>query len=81
MLGEGPVVHPRETFRRAITQGSASIIIAHNHPSGDVDPSDEDTAVTKLLFEAGRVIGIDVLDHVVFSDSKAFSFRDNKRIE
>jgi DNA repair protein RadC len=75
------VVHPRETFRRAIAQGSASIILAHNHPSGDADPSDEDKAVTKLMFEAGRVIGIDVLDHVVFSDSKAFSFRNNKNIE
>jgi DNA repair protein RadC len=75
------VVHPRETFRRAISEGSYSIIIAHNHPSGEVDPSHEDTQVTKLMFDAGQVIGINVLDHIVFSDSKAFSFRDNKNIE
>ena len=49
------LVHPRETFRRAVMQGSASIIVAHNHPSGEVDPSDEDTKVTKLLFEAGTI--------------------------
>jgi DNA repair protein RadC len=78
---QSSLVHPRETFRRAIAEGSASIIIAHNHPSGEVDPSDNDTQVTKLMFDAGEIIGIDVLDHVVFSDSKAFSFRDNKNIE
>jgi DNA repair protein RadC len=57
-----------------------SIIIAHNHPSGDVEPSEEDTKVTKLLFEAGHVIGIDLLDHVVFPDRKARSFRDSREI-
>jgi DNA repair protein RadC len=75
------VVHPRETFRRAIAEGSSDIIIAHNHPSGEVDPSDEDRKVTKLMIEAGKIIGIDMLDHVVFSDSKAFSFRENRNIE
>jgi len=75
------LVHPRETFRRAIAEGSNSIIIAHNHPSGEVDPSDNDTRVTKFMFDAGQIIGIDVLDHLMFSDSKAFSFRDNKQIE
>jgi DNA repair protein RadC len=75
------VVHPRETFRRAISQGSYAIIIAHNHPSGEVDPSDEDSRVTKLMVDAGNVIGIDMLDHIVFSGSKAFSFRENKYIE
>jgi hypothetical protein len=74
-------VHPRETFRRAIAEGASSIIIAHNHPSGEVDPSDNDTMVTKTMFDAGQIIGINVLDHIVFSDSKAFSFRDNKTIE
>src|SRR5918993_166434 len=52
------LVHPRETFRRAVIAGSASILVAHNHPSGEVDPSDEDTKVTKLLFEAGNILGI-----------------------
>jgi DNA repair protein RadC len=75
------LVHPRETFRRAIAEGSAAIIIAHNHPSGEVAPSDNDTRMTKVMFDAGQIIGIDVLDHLVFSGSKAFSFRDNKQIE
>jgi DNA repair protein RadC len=71
------LVHPRETFRRAVMQGSASIIVAHNHPSGEVDPSDEDTKVTKLLFKAGNILGIKMLDHVIFSKGKFFTFRDN----
>jgi DNA repair protein RadC len=71
------IVHPLETFRRAVSQGSASIIVAHNHPSGEVDPSDEDTKVTKLLFEAGNILGIKMLDHVIFSKKMFFSFREN----
>jgi DNA repair protein RadC len=72
------VIHPRETYRRAIIYGSAAIIVAHNHPSGQPDPSTEDMKVTKLLMEAGRVLGIDMLDHVVFSETRYFSFRDNR---
>jgi DNA repair protein RadC len=71
------LVHPRETFRRAVIQGSASIIVAHNHPSGEVDPSEEDTKVTKLLFEAGNILGIKMLDHVIIAKEIFFSFRDN----
>jgi DNA repair protein RadC len=71
------LVHPRETFRRAVIQGSASIIVAHNHPSGEVNPSEEDTKVTKLLFEAGNILGIKMLDHLIFAKKMFFSFRDN----
>jgi DNA repair protein RadC len=71
------LVHPRETFRRAVVQGSASIIVAHNHPSGEVEPSVEDTKVTKLLFEAGNILGITMVDHVIFAKGMFFSFRDN----
>ena len=71
------LVHPRETFRRAVMQGSASIIVAHNHPSGEVEPSDEDTKTTKLLHEAGNILGITMLDHVIFANDKFFSFREN----
>jgi DNA repair protein RadC len=71
------LVHPRETFRRAVMQGSASIIVAHNHPSGEVDPSEADTKTTKLLFEAGKILGITMLDHVIFAEEKFFTFRDN----
>jgi DNA repair protein RadC len=72
------VVHPRETFRRAVLAGSASIIVAHNHPSGDVELSTEDTKVTKLLFEAGRVLGIPLLDHLIFANESFFSFQENR---
>jgi DNA repair protein RadC len=72
------LVHPRETFRRAVCEGSAAIIVAHNHPSGEVEPSDEDTSVTKLLFEAGNILGIKLLDHVIFTPTQFFSFRDNR---
>jgi len=72
------LVHPRETFRRAIIAGSASIIVAHNHPSGEVEPSDEDTKTTKLLFEAGTLLGITLFDHVIFANDMFFSFRENK---
>src|SRR5918992_1778333 len=75
------LVHPRETFRRAVSQGSASIIVAHNHPSGEVEPSDEDTKVTKLLHESGNILGINLFDHVIFTNEKFFSFRDNKEGE
>ena len=71
------LVHPRETFRRAVLAGSTSIIIAHNHPSGDVEPSDEDTKVTKLMFEAGQLLGITMLDHIIFTKDSYFSFRNN----
>ena len=72
------LTHPRETFRRAIIAGSASIIIAHNHPSGETDPSDEDTKITKVMFEAGQLLGIHMLDHIIFTSGKYFSFRDNR---
>jgi DNA repair protein RadC len=75
------LVHPRETFRRAIMQGSACIIVGHNHPSGEVDPSGEDTRVTKTLFDAGKLLGIDMLDHVIFSPKAFFSFRENKIVQ
>jgi DNA repair protein RadC len=71
------VVHPRETYRRAVIAGSAAIIIAHNHPSGEVDPSDEDTKVTKAMFEAGSILGINMLDHIIFTKDKYFSFKNN----
>src|ERR687895_722312 len=72
------LVHPRETFRRAVIAGSASIIVAHNHPSGEVEPSDEDTRVTKLLHESGNILGINLFDHVIFTNDKFFSFRENR---
>ena len=59
------IVHPREVFKRALLNNSASIIVAHNHPSGDISPSNEDLAITKRLVDAGRIIGIPLLDHII----------------
>jgi DNA repair protein RadC len=61
--------------------GSASIIIAHNHPSGETDPSDEDTKVTKVMFDAGQILGINLLDHLIFTKDKYFSFKNKGRGE
>jgi DNA repair protein RadC len=59
------LVHPREVFREAIAMSSASIIVSHNHPSGSLEPSDEDLQITRRLKSAGEIIGIQVLDHVI----------------
>lgn len=62
------LVHPREVFRAACVASAASVIVAHNHPSGDPQPSAEDVRITKQLVAAGQVVGIPVLDHVVIGD-------------
>ncbi|AIE61763.1 JAB domain-containing protein [Bacillus methanolicus] len=61
------IVHPREVMKAAILNNAASIIVSHQHPSGDTTPSREDIEVTKRLAEAGKIIGIEVLDHVIVS--------------
>jgi DNA repair protein RadC len=73
-------VHPRETFRRAIVEGSYSIIVAHNHPTGDVTPSEADTRLTHSLHEAGELLLIPLLDHIIFTDKSEsfFTFKENK---
>jgi DNA repair protein RadC len=68
------VVHPREVFRAAVAESAASMILVHNHPSGDPTPSPEDRAVTSQLADAGRLLGIPVLDHVVIGDGRYVSF-------
>lgn len=64
----GAIVHPREVFQFAIIANAASIIVAHNHPSGDPSPSINDIAITKRLKEAGKLIGIKLLDHLVIGE-------------
>lgn len=64
-LVDSSLVHPREVFRPAISDGACSVVLVHNHPSGDPTPSAEDLKVTRQLVEAGKVIGIKVIDHVV----------------
>lgn len=70
------IVHPREVFRAAIKCSSASVICAHNHPSGDPSPSEEDILMTKRLIEAGEIVGIDILDHIVIGDGKFVSLKE-----
>jgi DNA repair protein RadC len=73
-------IHPRETYRRAVREGAESIIVAHNHPSGDVTPSDADSKTTRVLHEAGQILKIPLLDHIIFTDKEEtfFSFKENK---
>ncbi|MCD6490042.1 MAG: DNA repair protein RadC [Thermodesulfobacterium sp.] len=73
------LVHPREVFKTAIQHLAATVVIAHNHPSGDPEPSEDDIEITKRLVEAGKLIGIDILDHIIIAKDNFFSFK-NKRI-
>ncbi len=70
------IVHPREVFRTALIESAAHIIVAHNHPSGDPAPSREDVDITKKLVETGKIMGIDVLDHVIIGDGRHFSMKE-----
>ena len=70
-------VHPRDLFRQAISMNSCSIIIAHNHPSKILDPSLSDILLTKKFKKIGILIQIPILDHVIFSDTNYYSFREN----
>ncbi|MDH4619996.1 JAB domain-containing protein [Brevibacillus sp. AY1] len=69
---DSSIVHPRETFKIAIISNSASVIVAHNHPSGDPTPSQPDLDVTKRLQEAGELLGIPVLDHIIVGTEGAY---------
>jgi DNA repair protein RadC len=68
------LVHPRELFQRAILLGAVAVAIGHNHPSGQAGPSADDEKVTKVLKEAGNILGIKVLDHVIVTEDEHFSF-------
>jgi len=70
------IVHPREVYKDAVVASAASIIVAHNHPSGDPTPSAEDVAVTKRLMQAGEIMGIDLLDHIVIGDGVFVSLKE-----
>jgi len=69
-------VHPREVFSDAIAERAASIILVHNHPSGNTDPSHEDIAVTKRLVEAGEILGIKIPDHIIVSKDGYTSMKE-----
>ncbi|MBU4057038.1 DNA repair protein RadC, partial [Patescibacteria group bacterium] len=74
------LVHPREVFKPAIDCLASSVILAHNHPSGDSEPSEDDLDLTKRMVEAGKILGIEVIDHVIISNSNSFSFKDKNLI-
>ncbi len=71
------IVHPREIFANAVADRAASIIFVHNHPSGNLNPSDDDIKTTSRLVKAGNIMGIKVLDHIIISKKGYFSFNDN----
>ena len=70
------LVHPREVFRCAIRSNAAAVVVTHNHPSGDPEPSPQDRAVTERLVEAGELLGIPLLDHVILGDGRWVSMRE-----
>ncbi|MFH0779150.1 MAG: DNA repair protein RadC, partial [Candidatus Eisenbacteria bacterium] len=72
------LVHPREVFQPAVECSSASVILLHNHPSGDAEPSREDLLLTKRLTAAGEIMGIDVLDHVIVTRQSFLSLKERK---
>jgi DNA repair protein RadC len=69
-------IHPREVFKEAIRRSAAAVILVHNHPSGNPEPSADDLRITARLQEAGRVVGIDVLDHIIIGDGRFVSLRE-----
>lgn len=72
------LVHPRDVFEKAIRKNASTMILIHNHPSGNPSPSDEDRHLTKRLTEAGILMGIEVIDHVIVGNGKYFSFKENQ---
>ncbi|MGL6145019.1 MAG: RadC family protein, partial [Macrococcoides caseolyticum] len=70
------IVHPREVFKEAVKRSAAAIIVVHNHPSGDPEPSYEDIEATKRLIKCGEIFGIDVLDHIIIGDGYYVSIKE-----
>lgn len=74
------LVHPREVFEPAVRHLAAQVILSHNHPSGDPEPSEDDLKITKRLAKAGKILGIDIVDHVIVTKNDFFSFKENNLI-
>ncbi len=74
-------VHPREVFADPITDRATAIIVAHNHPTGNLSPSKDDIAITRQLESAGETLGIRLLDHIIFGHKEYFSFKENNKLE
>ncbi len=74
------IVHPREVFRPAVVSSAAAVLLVHNHPSGDPEPSEEDLSITKRLVQAGEILGISVLDHVILASRGVVSLRARQQL-
>jgi len=74
------LIHPREIFQEALLHNAASVILVHNHPSGDPEPSEDDIEITKRIQEAGKIMGIDVLDHIIIAKKQVYSFKEYKLV-
>jgi DNA repair protein RadC len=70
------LVHPREVFKEALAHSAASVILAHNHPSGDPEPSEDDLKITRKLVESGKILGVEVIDHIIVGKNSFYSFRE-----
>ncbi|OGW57073.1 MAG: hypothetical protein A3D21_00425 [Nitrospirae bacterium RIFCSPHIGHO2_02_FULL_42_12] len=69
------IVHPREVFKDAIMHNAYSVVLAHNHPSGDPEPSEDDIKMTRQLIDSGKILGIEVIDHIIVTQNKYLSFK------
>ena len=76
-LADKTIAHPREVFKNVIRNSGISIVIVHNHPSGNTDPSDADISMTERINEAGKLLGIRLLDHIIISTDGYYSFREH----
>lgn len=74
------LAEPREIFLKAVRYGAVNIVLLHNHPSGDVSPSNADISITKKVFQAGELLGIQLVDHIIIGDNRFFSFREKGMI-
>jgi DNA repair protein RadC len=74
------LIHPREIFADALTDRAADIILVHNHPSGSLEPSREDLDITRQLEDAGKILGVNILDHIIISKSGYYSFQENNKL-
>jgi DNA repair protein RadC len=77
---DATLVHPREVFKVALLANAAAIILTHNHPSGDPSPSPDDVQLTRRLVDAGALLGVDVLDHIIIGDGRYHSFKEAGRL-
>lgn len=77
---DATLVHPREVFKAALLANAAAVILFHNHPSGDPAPSADDVQLTRRLVDAGTLLGVDVLDHIIVGDGRYYSFKEGARL-